>query len=51
MVSTTSEEGVPGYPATTRTPASKAAWAKASLPISSFSVIDSPSRRRSSRPP
>ena len=36
IVSMTSDDGVPGYPAATRTPASSAAWANASLPISSF---------------
>ncbi len=38
-VSISSDDGVPGYPATTRTPASSAACANASLPISSFFVI------------
>ena len=38
-VSISSDDGVPGYPATTRTPASSAACANASFPISSFFVM------------
>ena len=41
-VSMSSDDGVPGYPATTRTPASSAACANASLPIRSFLVISRP---------